>query len=134
MVAALHHLQDSACDSGWFGAIAAEGRIPAPTLVANMENVTLNLESVSVSPMVCRRLLNSNSWLSELLLWVRILFPSPRESFHPHSNDRRGVVTTQPENVSAFRPGQVWIVLNVACPVLWIVLVIETPLRSLFEM
>ena len=38
-------------------------------------------------------------------------------------------VTTQPENVSVFRPGQVLIVLNVACPVLWIVLVIETPLE-----
>ena len=38
-------------------------------------------------------------------------------------------VTTQPESVSAFRPGQVLIVLNVVCPVLWIVQVIETPLE-----
>ena len=51
IMASAIHLRDSACVTlDGSVRIAAEGRIPAPTLVANMENVTLNLESVSVSP------------------------------------------------------------------------------------
>ena len=42
--------------------------------------------------MVCSRLLNSNSWLSELLLWVRIFVPKfTLESLQYISNDRHGV-------------------------------------------
>jgi hypothetical protein len=79
--------------------------------------------------MVCSRLLNSNSWLSELLLWVRIFVPKFTRASLQNTFEITGTVfvTTQPENASVFRPGQVLIVLNVACPVLWIVQVIETP-------
>ena len=80
--------------------------------------------------MVCGRLLNSDSWVSEFLLWVRIFVPTfTRASLQYIRTTDTVFVTTQPENVSAFRPGQVLIVLNVVCPVLWIVLVIETPLE-----
>ena len=50
IMASAIHLRDSACVTlDGLVRIAAEGRIPAPTHVADMENVTLNLESVSVN-------------------------------------------------------------------------------------
>ena len=128
------YLRDSACVTlDGLVRIAAEGHILAPTVVAGMENVTLNLESVSVN-------LSGLQSIAQLqLLAVRTLalgtyfcskIHTRISSIHSKFRTTGTVfVTTQPENVSAFRPGQVLIVLNVACPVLWIVLVIETPLE-----
>ena len=71
--------------------------------------------------------------MSEWLLWVCKVFGSVLlSSLVGHLRTQTHItgmvfVITKVESVTVYQLGQVLIVLNVACPVLWIVLVIETP-------